>query len=274
MRHTGHTERPREDEQMKMMSKPTVLISNDDGVHAPGLLALKLSLEKIGNVFVLAPDHNWSASGHTKTMHKPLRVKPVQLDDGSQALACSGAPSDCVALALLGVLPRMPDLVVSGINPGSNLGLDVTYSGTVSAAWEAVVTHIPAIAVSLGAGENLDFTFAADYAANLARRILHMKPAQPMLLNLNVPNRPAEEITGVEITRLGQLTYDDVLEERRDPRGRSYYWIGGDQPPTAILEPGTDVAALAQGKISITPIQLDLTNYSLIKELRHWKLSL
>ena len=274
MRHTGHTERPREEEHLKMMSKPTVLISNDDGVHAPGLLALKRALEKIGNVFVLAPDHNWSASGHTKTMHKPLRVKPVQLDDGSQALACSGAPSDCVALALLGVLPRMPDLVVSGINPGSNLGLDVTYSGTVSAAWEAVVTHIPAIAVSLGAGENLDFTFAADYAANLALRVLHMKPAQPMLLNLNVPNLPAEEITGVEITRLGQLTYHDVLEERRDPRGRNYYWIGGDQPPTAILEPGTDVAALAQGKVSITPIQLDLTNHSLIKELRHWKLSL
>ncbi|MCG2768443.1 MAG: 5'/3'-nucleotidase SurE, partial [Anaerolineae bacterium] len=237
-------------------------------------LALKRALEKIGNVFVLAPDHNWSASGHTKTMHKPLRVKPVQLDDGSQALACSGAPSDCVALALLGVLPHMPDLVVSGINPGSNLGLDVTYSGTVSAAWEAVVTHIPAIAVSLGAGENLDFTFAADYAGNLANTVLHMKPAQPMLLNLNVPNLPAEEITGVEITRLGQLTYHDVLEERRDPRGHSYYWIGGDQPPTAILEPGTDVAALAQGKISITPIQLDLTNHSLIKELRHWKLGL
>lgn len=274
MRHTGHTERPREEEHLKMMSKPTVLISNDDGVHAPGLLALKRALEKIGNVFVLAPDHNWSASGHTKTMHKPLRVKPVQLDDGSQALACSGAPSDCVALALLGVLPRMPDLVVSGINPGSNLGLDVTYSGTVSAAWEAVVTHIPAIAVSLGAGENLEFTFAADCAANLALRVLHMKPAQPMLLNLNVPNLPAEEITGVEITRLGQLTYHDVLEERRDPRGHSYYWIGGDQPPTATLEPGTDVAALAQGKVSITPIQLDLTNHSLIKELRHWKLSL
>lgn len=205
-------------------------------------------------------------------MHKPLRVKPVRLDDGSRALACTGAPSDCVALALLGLLPTKPDLVVSGINPGLNLGIDVTYSGTVSAAWEAVVGRIPAIAVSLSTGENPDFTFAADFAARLARMVLGAKPAQPMLLNLNVPNLPVEEIAGVEITRLGQLIYHDVLEERRDPRGHTYYWIGSDQPPTAIPEPGTDVGALAQGKVSITPIQLDLTDYPLIEELRLWEL--
>ena len=253
------------------MSTPIILISNDDGVYSPGLLALKQALEQVGETRVVAPDHNWSASGHTKTMHKPLRVASVRLEDGSEALACTGAPSDCVALALLVLYPDLPDLVVSGINPGQNVGHDVTYSGTVSAAWEAVIAGIPAIAVSVGAHQEPDFAYAADYAARLARKVLSSELERPLLLNLNVPNLPAHEITGVEITRLGQRLYRDVLDERRDPRGRSYYWIGG-KPPTGIPEPGTDIGALSQGKISITPIQLDLTDHLLIEQLREWGL--
>jgi len=250
-----------------------VLISNDDGVEAPGLLALKLAVEKVADVFVVAPDHNWSASGRTKTMHKPLRVREIRLEDGSQALACSGAPSDCVALALLGVLPVRPDIVVSGINPGANLGYDISYSGTVSAAWEAVMERLPGIAVSVDAFDSPDFTVAAEFAARLVNRVLEARPVRPILLNLNVPDLPAEKIVGVEITRLGQWHYRDVLDQRLDPRGRSYYWLGGE-PVTGASEPGTDIAALEAGAISITPIQTDLTDYSWMEELRGWGLTL
>jgi len=248
-----------------------ILLTNDDGVHAPGLLALERAMQRIGNVRIVAPEHNWSASGHTKTMHKPLRVEPVQLEDGSPALACSGSPSDCVALVLLGLLPDQPDLVVSGINPGQNVGQDVTYSGTVSAAWEAVITGVPAIAVSLSSHEEPDYRYAAEFASRLASEVLAARFERPILLNLNVPSLPANQITGIEITRLGRRVYRDVLDERRDPRGHSYYWIGG-LPPSGIPEPGTDIGALAEGRVSITPIQLDLTDHLLIDELRQWDL--
>jgi len=251
---------------------PYILVTNDDGVDAPGLLALKQALERIGETVVFAPDHNWSAAGHTKTLHKPLRVSQVELADGSWAYTSNGAPSDCVALALLGILERRPDLVVSGINTGANLGHDITYSGTVAAAFEAVIFGVPAIAVSLDTYERPEpeaLEAAATFAARIAAKVLEHGLPPNTLLNVNVPARPTDQIKGIEITRLGRRVYQDVLVRREDPRGRPYYWIGGDVP-TGITEDGTDIGALAQGKVSITPIHLDMTAWELIEELKTW----
>jgi 5'-nucleotidase len=257
-----------------MTDRPLILVSNDDGVDAPGLLALKQALATVGEVAVYAPEHNWSAAGHTKTMHKPLRVTPTTLADGSPAFTTSGAPADCVALALMGLLPRPAALVVSGINRGANVGHDLTYSGTVAAAMEGVIFGVPSIAVSLDSVDRPDPAVlgdAAAFVARLAQAVLTHGLPPNTLLNVNIPNRPASEIQGIEITRQGQRVYRDVLVERQDPRGRNYYWIGGDEP-TGVPESGTDIGALADGRISITPIELDLTHYGLLEELRMWHL--
>jgi len=249
---------------------PYILVTNDDGVEAPGLLALKKALEEVGEVAVFAPDHNWSAAGHPKTMHKPLRVNEVRLADGSPAYTSNGAPSDCVAMAILGILPRRPDLVVSGINLGGNMGHDITYSGTVAAAMEAVISGIPAIAVSVDTfSPDVDFSVAARFAAEIARYVLEKGLPPYTLLNVNVPALPPEEIKGVQLTRLGRRLYKDILVKRKDPRGKDYYWIGGG-PPEDVIEEGTDVGAVANGYISVTPLHLDMTDYSLLEQLRDW----
>ncbi|MFQ5855778.1 MAG: 5'/3'-nucleotidase SurE [Anaerolineae bacterium] len=253
-----------------------ILVTNDDGVETPGLLSLKQALDQVGETVVFAPDRNWTAAGHTKTMHKPLRVAYAELDDGSPAYTTNGAPSDCVALALLGILDRDPDLVISGINSGPNLGHDITYSGTVAAAMEAAIFGLPAIAVSLDTYERPEgaaLDAAASFAAGLASAVLEHGLPPGHLLNVNVPNRPADEIAGVEITRLGRRVYQDVLVERADPRGRPYYWIGGEAP-TGVNEQGTDIGAVSQGKISVTPIHLDMTAFDLIGEMDRWDLPL
>jgi len=250
-----------------------ILVTNDDGVQAPGLLALAQELRKLGQVTVLAPDRNWSASGHVKTMDRPLRVKEVKLADGTAALASDGAPSDCVALALLGVIKEKIDLVVSGINPNANVGHDVTYSGTVTAAMEAAIAGVKGIAVSLdskpGHGE-LDYGPAARVAANVAAKVLAEGLSEGVLLNVNVPCLPDDEIKGVQVTRQGLRVYRDALDARKDPRGRPYYWIGGDFP-TGVVEDGTDFGALAAGFVSITPLQLDLTAREALGQLKAWK---
>ncbi|RMF27244.1 MAG: 5'/3'-nucleotidase SurE [Chloroflexi bacterium] len=247
-----------------------ILVTNDDGIGAPGLLALKQALSQVGKVTVLAPSHNWSASGHVKTMHKPLRVEPARLADGTVALTTNGAPSDAVALAFLGIVEEPIDMVVSGINPTANLGHDVTYSGTVTAAMEGAIAGALAIAVSLDSqGGDADYTFAAQFAARLAQRIAQEGLPPYTLLNVNVPNVPEEEIAGVLITRQGMRIYRDELVRRVDPRGKPYYWIGGDRP-TGIAEEGTDIWALAHNYISITPLQLDMTAYGLMDRLREW----
>jgi 5'-nucleotidase len=258
------------------MMKPHILVTNDDGIDSPGLLALKQGLMTVGQVSVIAPDHNWSAAGHSKTMHKPLRINKVRLADGDNAYSTDGAPSDCVAMALLGFLQQKIDLVVSGINKGSNMGDDITYSGTVAAAMEAIIWGVPSIAVSLDGyvAEDPDannFALAARVAAwrgGPARR--DGLPAET-LLNVNVPNTDETAIQGLEITRLGKRGYQDELIVRTDPFGRRYYWIGGGKP-TLVNEPGTDIRAIADSKISVTPIHLDLTNHALIPKLREWKL--
>ena len=244
-----------------------ILVTNDDGVYAPGLLALAQSMRKVSDkVTILAPDHNWSASGPVKTLHRPLRVKEAELEDGTLAWASDGAPSDCVALAQLGFIPDEIDLVVSGINPNANIGHDLTYSGTVTAAMEAAIWGIPGVAISLDQRE--DHSEAVDYqpAAETARMIVEWLVGQPDLpkdtiLNVNVPYGPLAEMKGLKITRQGLRIYRDELVRRLDPRGRPYYWIGGESP-TGVDEPGTDYGALSAGFVSITPIQLDLTSSS------------
>ncbi len=250
-----------------------ILVTNDDGVDSEGLLALKRALSGVGDTVVIAPNHNWSAAGHTKTMHKPLRVTRVTMADGDMGYSSDGTPSDCVALAMLGLAGERPDLVVSGINKGANLGGDVTYSGTVAAAMESVVNGVPAIAVSQSHPRSGDFDLAARFAARLAAAVLANGLDSGVLLNVNVPGVPAAEIRGVLVTRLGKRIYRDTLIERQDPFGRAYYWIGGDEP-TGDAEEGTDIWAIANNYISVTPIHLDLTNYALMDRLRGWSLGL
>ncbi len=259
---------------MNLEKKPHILVTNDDGVTAPGLLALVKEMRKIGEVTVLAPDRNWSASGHVKTMHRPLRVRHTTLADGSKAFCSDGAPSDCVALAILGFIETPLDLVVSGINPNANVGHDVTYSGTVTAAMEAAISGIPAIAVSLDSPEHASGPFDFKPAARAARKaaLLLLKQGFPAgtLLNLNVPGIPEGEIKGWKVTRQGQRIYRDKLVKREDPRGKPYYWIGGEAP-TGIEEEDTDFGAIKQGYISVTPIQLDLTDMDALAVLQTWK---
>jgi 5'-nucleotidase len=251
-----------------------ILVTNDDGVLAPGLLALAQAMRKLGDVSILAPDRNWSGGGHVKTLDRPLRIREVTLADGSLALASDGAPSDCVALALLGFLPVKVDLVVSGINPAANLGHDVTYSGTVTAAMESVIWGVPAVAVSLDTSEThldpLDYSPAARVVFEVVQTVLNHRLPAGILLNVNVPYIPDEQIQGYRITRQGMRVYRDRLDHRLDPRGRSYFWIGGDAP-TGIAENGTDFGALAEGCVSITPLQLDLTAYPALHLLNSWK---
>jgi len=250
------------------------LVTNDDGVFAPGLLALVQAIKAIpGNeVSVLAPDHNWSACGHVKTLTRPLRVREVKLADGSTALSCDGAPSDCVAIAVMGAIEKPIDVVVSGINPNANVGLDVTYSGTVTAAMEASINGKPGYAVSLDAPEHhdgeLNFAPAARAAVDVIQGLLAdkiEKNRQP-IWNINLPYRENGQFEGVLYTRQGVRLYRDVLEKRLDPQGKPYYWIGGEAP-TGLMDEGTDFWAIKRGFISVTPLQMDMTNKGLLEVL-------
>ncbi len=250
-----------------------ILVTNDDGVLAPGLLALAQEMRHLGKVTILAPDRNWSNGGHVKTLDRALRLREFQLADGSQAFGSDGAPSDCVALGTLGYFKEKFDLVVSGINVGANLGHDVTYSGTVTAAMEAVIAGLPGVAVSLEVPEGfvgaVDFQPAAYAARVVVQNVIANGLPAETLLNVNVPFLKSEEIRGFRITRQGLRVYHSRLDERTDPRGRPYYWIGGDAP-TGVSESGSDVGALADGYVSVTPIQLDLTAYRAISDLNTW----
>jgi 5'-nucleotidase len=251
-----------------------ILVTNDDGVNAPGLLALVQAMRELGSVSVLAPDRNWSASGHVKTLERPLRVKDAILADGSRAFASDGAPSDCVALALLGFTETPIDLVVSGINGGANLGHDLTYSGTVTAAMEAAIGGVPGVAISLDTSPQIEGALNFGPAAAIARQVVAnvFENGLPsgVLLSVNVPYLPLDKIKGVQITRQGLRLYRDQLVRRLDPRGRPYYWIGGEAP-SGVPDEGTDIGALADGYVSVAPIQLDLTAHALIEPVRQWK---
>jgi 5'-nucleotidase len=250
-----------------------ILITNDDGVLSPGLFSLVQAMRKLGRVSILAPDRNWSGGGHVKTLDRPLRIKDVQLQDGTIAFASDGAPSDCVALALLGFIDEKIDLVVSGINPSVNIGHDVTYSGTVTAAMESVIWGVPALAFSLDSKGNhlssIDYQPSGEIAYQLVSHFQNFRIPAGILMNVNIPYRKTSDIKGIKITRQGLRVYRDRLDARMDPRGTPYFWIAGDAP-TGIPEEGTDFGALSQGYVSVTPLQLDLTAYSAIHLLHSY----
>jgi len=234
-----------------------LLVTNDDGVHASGLAALARALDELGDVYVLAPEREHSACGHALTLHRPLRVERL----AERRFAVNGTPSDCVNLGVLGFLPERPALVVAGVNHGSNLGDDVTYSGTVSAAMEGTLLGVPSLAVSLVDGG--DFDGAAAIARLLAMRALVTALPPKTLLNVNVP---AGVPRGITLTRLGHRVYTGKVVEQTDPRGRAHYWIGGGEPEWGELA-GTDMGAIHAGDVSVTPLHLDLTNHRALDQL-------
>jgi len=243
-----------------------ILVTNDDGILSPGITSLASSLATVGRVTVVAPDRERSAVGHSLTLHSPLRAEEIQ----PGIFAVDGTPTDCVHLGIHGLLGERPDLVVSGINKGGNMGDDITYSGTVCAAMEATLMGVPAFAVSLVSDSFLpqDFALAARFAARLTEILAQNKLPSDTFFNVNVPGAGYK---GVRVTRQGKRIYEDVLVEKEDPRGRKYYWIGGGELGFHDTE-GTDFNAVHAGYISITPLHLDLTNYRSFQALSGWGL--
>ena len=238
-----------------------LLVTNDDGVHAAGLAALAAALEDLGDVHVLAPEREQSACGHALTLHRPLRVHRW----GERRHSVNGTPSDCVNLGVLGFLPERPVVVVSGVNHGSNLGDDVTYSGTVSAAMEGTLLGVPSIAVSLAEGD--EFEHAARVARHVVMRVLVSGLPPMTLLNVNVPPGVPK---GMRLTRLGHRVYSGKIVEQADPRGRAHYWIGAGPPAWEALE-GTDMGAVHEGYASVTPLHLDLTHHRALAQMTDWE---
>ncbi|MBI2251947.1 MAG: 5'/3'-nucleotidase SurE [Armatimonadetes bacterium] len=247
------------------------LLTNDDGVFSDGLNALIKELKKIATLTVIAPDRERSAIGHSVTFFYPLRIQKIKKEKKCIIYSSDGTPSDCVLLGIYDLMPRKPDLVISGINHGGNLGYDITYSGTVSAAMEALIHKIPSFAVSLAGSENLNFEYAAYFSRKLAKEVLKKGMPEGVFLNLNIPNVPKDEIKGVEITFQGTSFYDQKFIKRMDPRGSEYYWLTG-AVPTGELLGGSDYKAVYENKISITPIQLNMTNLNLISFFKGWKI--
>lgn len=247
--------------------KPRVLLTNDDGLFAEGMAAARQALSESWEVVIVAPDREQSAAGHALTLHHPLRVR--QMDQWT--FSVDGTPTDCVMLAMHGLLDRQPDFVVSGINHGPNLGDDVTYSGTVAAAMEGTLLGLPSISVSVTEWEDLHFEAAGAFLKRLVQVALQNGMPPDTFLNVNVPNLPRERIKGARITRLGKRIYRDALVKRSDPRGRPYYWIGG-QDPTWVGGEQSDFAAIEAAMISVTPLHLDLTNDKALSRLESWHL--
>jgi 5'-nucleotidase len=239
-----------------------ILVTNDDGIQAPGLKALEESLSSVGEVTVVAPEAEMSAAGQSITAHSPLRVR--ELDQRHYAV--SGTPTDTVIIALCHLLPRKPDLVVSGINPGGNLGENVNYSGTVAAAVEAALHGVPSFAISLATRKSRDFSAAADFAAQLAEKILEEGLPAGVVLNVNVPRG---EVRGVRLTRQSQKISQNLVVEKKDPRGRSYYWLD-ETVELGQAEPDSDYAAMVAHQISVTPLQVDRTHYTSLNHLSRW----
>ena len=243
-----------------------ILVTNDDGIHSPGLRVLANAMKTLGRVVVVAPDRERSAVSHALTLHSPLRA----MEQSADWWSVDGTPTDCVNLGIHGLVQEKPDLVVSGINLGANLGDDLTYSGTVAAAMEATLMGVPACAVSLSGSKfhEEDFRWAGQWAARIAARILEQGLPADTFLNVNVP---AGEPCGLCLTRQGKRRYADAVVKNHDPRGRAYYWIGVGDLSFQPLE-GTDAYAVDQGLVSMTPLHLDLTNDQAFGRLRAWGL--
>jgi 5'-nucleotidase len=253
-----------------------ILLTNDDGVYAPGLTAMRRELKKLGQVTVVAPAAEQSAVGHSITLLTPLLVQDV-VDDNQEPIgwAVEGRPADCVKLALLQLLPEPPDLIVSGLNAGSNAGINVLYSGTVAAAIEGAFFQTTSIAVSLEYTEPkpLDFSRAADLARRLIEQIVARKPAAGSLFNINIPSFDRGPIRGVRVVPQNIAPYRETYDRRVDPRGRVYFWTN---PGLCCPEPhpDTDVTAMQEGYVCITPLQFNLTHRAMLEQMRHWDLNL
>ena len=243
-----------------------ILVTNDDGIHSPGILALAKGLAKIGDVWVIAPDRERTAVAHAVTLHKPLRVQEVK----PRFFAVNGTPVDCVNLALLKIMPKAPHLVVSGINKGVNLGDDVMYSGTVSAAMEGAILGVPSIAVSQEGKDQFHFDVGVIYAVRVAHLVLARGLPDETLLNVNIPDRPRSGIKGVRVTCLSRRRFQNPIIEKVDPHGRKYYWIAGKRVSWSRSK-DADHEAIEDGCISITPIHLDCTHYGVLDQFRPWE---
>jgi len=258
--------------------KYRILVSNDDGIGSPGIKALSEALKKVGDVTVVAPEREQSTMGHALTLHKPVRLFEMGSEPGLKRYALSGTPADCVYMGIRHILKERPDLIVSGINKGVNLGNDLYFSGTVAAAREGAVMNIPAMACSLdyrfdpGQEAQNHFTEPAEYCAHLAKEILKNGLPDHNLLNVNFPAIAISKIKGAKVTRQGVLNYSDKIIERKDFRAKPYFWLGGKLMGYSKLE-GSDTAIVNQGYISITPVRLDLTEYEFMEKLRTWEIN-
>lgn len=240
-----------------------ILVTNDDGVHSPGIIALFRTMKGLGDAYIVAPDRERSAAGHSLTLHRPLKVEEVR----EHVYSVNGTPTDCVTVGINKILPEKPALVVSGINKGANLGDDITYSGTVAAAIEGTIFGVPSIAFSLVGDKFYHFDTAAHFVQKIAAFVLARSLPYDTLLNVNIPNVRREEIRGIKFTRQGKRVYDNSIQETYDPRGEKHFWIGGGQPYWEHGE-DTDIEAALSRYVSITPVHLDLTNH---EALRHMK---
>ncbi len=242
-----------------------ILVSNDDGINSEGLDALVVALKKLGEVIVVAPDRDQSASSHSLSLHRPLRMDKI----ADNVYTVDGTPTDCINLAVNGILRNdKPDLIVSGINKGANLGDDITYSGTVSAAIEGTLLKIPSIAVSLNARSDFHFETASEYSTSISRYVLKHGLPEGILLNVNIPNLEKHNIEGLKVTKQGKRIYDEPVVEKVDPRGKQYFWIGGDELAYEDIDE-SDIVSVNDGYVSVTPIKLDLTDYDYLTKLCH-----
>jgi 5'-nucleotidase len=241
------------------------LVTNDDGIHSQGIRILAETLKGLGRVYVVAPDKECSAMAHSLSLHRPLRVEKVEED----YFAVDGTPADCVNLAMCCLLPKRPKLIASGINKGGNLGEDITYSGTVSAAFEGAFYGIPSFAISLVSKDDFKFQTAASFGLRVARFIVKNGLPKDTFLNINVPNLDEDGVKSYKITRQGRRVYGDAVVEEVDPGGQKYYWIRGHRG-FASME-GTDFEAVSSHHVSITPLHLDLTDYSSFEDMRTWE---
>ncbi|PKL49407.1 MAG: 5'/3'-nucleotidase SurE [Nitrospira bacterium HGW-Nitrospira-1] len=246
-----------------------ILVTNDDGVYSPGIIALYKTMQNLGDVYMVAPDRERSAAGHSLTMHRPLKAEEIS----EHVFSVNGTPTDCVTLGINKLLPQRPDLIVSGINKGANLGDDITYSGTVAAAIEGTIFSIPSIAFSLISARRYHFDTGSFFALKIAEHVLSRSLPYDTLLNVNIPNIRREDIKGIKLTRQGKRIYENSIQEVLNPQGEKHFWIGGGK---IYREHGedTDMEAVEQNFVSISPIHLDLTNFSALKFMMEtWKIS-
>jgi len=249
---------------------PTILLTNDDGIDAPGIMAVyKALIDRGFKVIVVAPESEKSAVGHAITLSEPLRVKKVAKDCPLAGYSVTGTPADCVKIAFWTILEKKPDLIISGINLGANTGINMLYSGTVSAATEGAMLGIPSFAISLATYKNPDFDFAARFSCKIAEEMLNNQLPQGVYLNINIPAIDEKEIKGISVTRQGNEIFREKFEKRYDPRGNTYYWLSGQKiNKESNIE--IDESAVQSGYISITPVHFDLTHYESIETVKSW----